>query len=144
MQGIYGEFFSTVPGSSLWPPSSPSGVRYIRDIDHAEPLGHEAVRQKTAGLDAPIRAGRTPKLRREGGSGLQIKKTSTLPKGELRIAPCFLGPQSRSLAASARDSVITLQAGLLTSGSFLNRRLPHPRQVSGILPVSSPVTAAGP
>jgi hypothetical protein len=30
------------------------------------------------------------------------KKTSTLPMGELRIAPCFLGPQSGSLAASAR------------------------------------------
>jgi hypothetical protein len=101
-----GKNFFAVSGSLLrrLPRHPKSGD--MRDFARRSPGEIRSSGQKTADLDAPIQVGRALKIRREEGFSFN-KKTSTLPKGELRIAPCFLGPQSQSLAASANGSVNT-------------------------------------
>lgn len=73
------------------------------------------------------------------------QKTSIPLTWELRIAPVLLGPQVGGRAVSREPRPSILQAGLLALGSSYSRRLPGAfNNPSGLQPVSSPITAAGP
>jgi hypothetical protein len=72
----------------------------------------------------------------------QNKKTQ-LPFKELRIETLSLDPQVGGQGVS-RTPPSGLQAGLLALGSSYSRRLPEGVSLSGLQPVSSPITAAGP
>jgi hypothetical protein len=78
------------------------------------------------------------------GSIAHAKKKSRTEKFDPGF-PSFILRQTLGHDAVHAAVTLSAQAGLLTFGSFYRLRLPIPlKQASGILQLSSPITAAGP